>query len=78
MSQTQNQNQQQAITTNKIDAWINGETDLLPEGENCMAMSAAELEEEIRNPERSPEERMFLAGVLHARTYEMAASASVL
>ena|GEM_PF-4651638 len=73
-----NQNQQQSITTNKIDAWINGESDLLPEGENCMAMSATELEEEIRNPARSPEERMFLAGVLHARTYEMAASPSAL
>lgn len=60
-----------------IDAWLSGECDLLPDGENCMAMSAAALETEIRNSDRSPEERMFLAGVLHAKTYETAATAAL-
>lgn len=57
-----------------IDAWINGEIDLLPEGENCMSMSMDELESAVNDRERFDHERMFLAGVLHARTYEMAAS----
>lgn len=56
----------------RFTEWMEGKADMLPDGMNPMSMSLDEIESTMQDQDLPTASRAFLAGVLHARTYEAA------